>query len=295
MRSGFATVLWQWRVERLQDLCRCGAGSVRFAGANSLLGRLPRLRFGVRWQGPWRRALDWGSAWLFPEICQICQGQSAVPSDGYVCGDCWQRLRFLRHPFCGQCGLPYEGAVESVFRCGNCRDRDWAFDGARAALVANRMGLELIHQYKYGGALWLEPLLARVLWDQLGFLGLREGWDCVVPIPLYPVKQRERSFNQAERLGRQVAQRLGVPLHTRLVKRVAPTGSQTMLGRSQRLANMQGAFDVSRSSQPASLSGQRVLVIDDVLTTGATADACARVVRRLGAREIWVMTVARGL
>lgn len=237
-------------------------------------------------------SIEVGLGVFYPNVCQFCDRGLACAAEGYVCSLCWQRLRFVRHPFCQRCGLPFEGQVQSTFRCGNCVGVKFAFHEARAALIANEFSLELIHRYKYGGATWLEGLLADLLWDQMGTLGCRAGWDLVMPVPLHPTKQREREFNQAERLARVIAFRLGVPLETSLVKRVAPTATQTMLSRSERQKNVRGAFSaVSKRS----LSGERVLVVDDVFTTGATTNECARILRRLGSSEVGVGTVVRGL
>lgn len=229
---------------------------------------------------------------LYPEVCQFCREESAGYLESYLCARCWQRFRFVRHPFCDVCGLPFDGEMLSSFECSNCRDDRFVFRGARSALVANDFSLDLIHRYKYGGAVWLEQLLAGLLWDQLSILGLTDGWDFIVPVPLYPTKQREREFNQAERIGRFLGKRLRVPVLSDLVKRVAPTETQTMLSRSERRHNVRGAFAVGRKR---SLSRLRVMLVDDVFTTGATTNACARVLRKMGAREIWVCTVVRGL
>lgn len=229
---------------------------------------------------------------IFPETCQFCREQVAAFRDGYVCAQCWQRLRFVRHPFCDRCGLPYDGDIVSTFRCSNCEGQSLDFNAARAAVVANEFSLGLIHRYKYSGWLWLEKVLADLLWDQLGTLGVRSGWDLVVPVPLHRTKQREREFNQAERMGAIMADRMGVPFDRRVLKRVAPTDSQTMLSRSQRRKNVGRAFGVGCQRD---LRGVRVMLVDDVLTTGATTSACSRVLRRLGAVEIMVATVVRGL
>ena len=229
---------------------------------------------------------------LYPETCQFCRQESAKYSEGYTCSQCWKRLRFLRHPFCERCGLPFEGELISTFQCTNCRDQKLVFRAARAAVIANEFSLNLVHQYKYGRAIWLEKVLADLLWDQLGVLGLRDAWDLVIPVPLFSAKQREREFNQAERIGGIIAQRLGIPMDSRLVKRVAPTGSQTMLTRSERRKNVRGAFAIGYRRP---LKGLRLMIVDDVFTTGATTNACARVLRDMGATDIGVCTVVRGL
>jgi competence protein ComFC len=114
----------------------------------------------------------------------------------------------------------------------------------------------------------------------------------VIPVPLHPLKFREREFNQAELLARHLAKALKIPMETKIVKRVSPTLTQTRLSREQRAANMTGAFAVAEKISPA---GRRFILVDDVLTTGATTNACARALRKAGAGEVRVWTVARGL
>ncbi len=239
-----------------------------------------------------RSLWEQGLALVFPEVCQSCYQESATRREGYICARCWQRLRFVRHPFCGCCGLPFDGDVFSVFRCGNCEGQKFAFQAARSAVIANEFSLELIHRYKYGGAIWLEKLLADLLWNQLSHLQLVKGWDLLVPVPLFPTRERQREFNQAARIATLIAQRMGVDCGRDLLKRVAPTSSQTMLTRSERRNNVRGAF-AGGNLRP--LKGLRVMLVDDVFTTGATTNACARVLRGLGAAEVWVCTVVRGL
>jgi ComF family protein len=152
--------------------------------------------------------------------------------------------------------------------------------------------LEVIHRYKYQRALWFEPFLAGLLVREARpRLGLGR-WDLIVPVPLHPVKEREREFNQARRLAVRLSRATGIPLHERLVKRVAYTQTQTRLSRSRRAANVRQAFQPTAQD---SLDGERVVLVDDVLTTGATTSACAAALQEAGAGEVSVWTVARGL
>ena len=229
---------------------------------------------------------------VFPAVCQFCRAEFASSEEGYLCSRCWQRLRFVRRPFCEQCGLPFAGELTTTFQCSNCCQNAFAFRGARSAVLANDFALDLIHRYKYQSAMWLEPVLAGLLWNSLRELGMNRGWDLIVPVPLYPTKKREREFNQAERISGRLAKQLGASVDCGLLKRVAPTASQTMLSRSERRENVRGAFAAGSSR---SLKGLRIMLVDDVFTTGATTDACARILRRMGSSEIWVSTVDRGL
>jgi ComF family protein len=239
-------------------------------------------------------AIAWLNAclnFLYPEICQLCREARATPAEGFVCEGCRAKVKFIEPPFCDRCGLPYEGAITTTFECANCRDREMHFSSARSAAVARDEVLEVIHRYKYQRALWFEPFLAELLVSRAAPELARDKWDLIVPIPLYAAKQREREFNQAERLGGRLSAATGIPLDTGFVERVVPTRTQTQLSRAERVANMRRAFAMRTGSK---LSGERVILVDDVLTTGATTSACARELRAGGAAKVCVWTVARG-
>ena len=238
---------------------------------------------------------SWANALLgffYPEACQICHTARATPAEGYICANCWQEVRFIKPPFCDRCGLPYPGDITTVFECGNCRDVKLHFRSARSAVAAEGVVLDVIHLYKYQRALWFEPFLADLLVRAARPELQPEPWDLVVPIPLHSLKEREREFNQAERLGRHLAAALDITLRADLVERVRPTVSQTRLDRIERAENVHRAF----AARPgARLQGEKVILLDDVFTTGATTNACARVLHALGAGEVTVWTLARGL
>jgi ComF family protein len=156
--------------------------------------------------------------------------------------------------------------------------------------VADGVALEVIHRYKYQRALWFEPFLGDLLRRAAG-PDFRPGdWDGIVPVPLHPVREREREFNQAERLGEFLGRALNLPMFPQLVCRTEATRTQTRLSRDERADNVRRAF---APAPGARLPGRRFLVVDDVLTTGATTDAVARVLRELGADTVGVLTAAR--
>lgn len=231
-------------------------------------------------------------SWIYPPVCQLCGENRSTPADGYVCASCWRKVRFIREPFCERCGLPFEGEITSAFECTNCREMKLHFVSARSAVSATGITLQVIHRFKYQRAVWFEPFLADLLLRE-ALPALREGnWNVLVPVPLHPVKQREREFNQAAIVGRHLARALGIPMNEKLVRRVEPTRTQTQLTRTQREENVRRAFEAVSG---AKLSGERVVIVDDVFTTGATTNAVAAILRKLGAGEVCVWTVARGL
>jgi ComF family protein len=236
--------------------------------------------------------LNAGLALLCPEVCQLCKAEPATARDGFVGRKCWSHVRFIRPPFCERCGLPFAGELTTAFECTNCRELELHFSSARSAVVARTVVLEAIHRFKYSRALWFENFLADLLLREAVPVLRQQRWDFIVPVPLHPLKEREREFNQAARLARHLSRATDIPPGENLLRRVSPTATQTLLTRDQRAANMKSAFAVRPGAR---LTGRAVVVVDDVFTTGATTNECARALRGAGAAEVCVWTVARGL
>ncbi len=233
-----------------------------------------------------------GLGFFYPEICQLCGEQRATAADGYVCGRCWSHVRFIKPPFCERCGLPFEGDLTTPFECANCREMELHFSAARSAVVAHGPVREIIHRYKYQRALWFEPFLAGLVLREAAPVLREQHWDLIVPVPLHPLKQREREFNQAERLAVHLGTATEIQVNKKLLRRVVFTSTQTRLTRPERAANMRGAFAMRDGAQ---LDGERVILVDDVFTTGATTSACAQTLLAAGAGDVCVWTVARGI
>ncbi|MGA2853989.1 MAG: ComF family protein, partial [Verrucomicrobiota bacterium] len=241
---------------------------------------------------PIQNWLNVGLGFLYPETCQLCGEEHATAREGYVCRHCWTLVRFIRPPFCERCGLPYPGDLTAPFECANCREMELHFSSARSAVVARGIVREVIHRYKYQRAIWFEPFLADLLIREAKPILNEQRWDFIAPVPLHSLKHREREFNQAARLAGHLSAATGIPLNTKLLRRVIPTATQTLLTREQRAKNMRGAFVAADS---AGLDGERIVLVDDVFTTGATTSACAKVLKSAGAGDVCVWTVARGL
>ena len=239
-----------------------------------------------------RQWLNTGLGFVYPEVCQVCLEEPATKAEGFVCAECWQSVRFIRPPYCERCGLPYEGEIKGAFECGNCREMELHFRSARSAVTASEFVRNIIHRYKYRGDRWFEPFLADLLVREAVPALAREKWDLIVPVPLHPTKRRERQFNQAERLGARLSEAARIPLNSKVLRRVEFTETQTRLDRRERAANMKNAFAMRPE---AVVKGRRVVLVDDVFTTGATTSACAKVLIAAGAADVCVWTVARGL
>lgn len=228
---------------------------------------------------------------LYPHNCQLClRAIEDATAVGYVCAECLRNVHPIRAPFCQKCGLPFRGEITLTFECGNCRDKHYAFDRAIAAVTTQGIVRECVHRFKYARHEWFGKILAHYLIEA----GLQHfEWDAVdaiVPVPLHPRKLREREFNQAEFLGNKLSRAFQKPLITDNLRRVRDTQTQTRLDLHGRADNMRGAFAVK---QPAAFSRKRLILVDDIFTTGATTNECASILLKAGAANVSVLTVAR--
>ncbi len=232
---------------------------------------------------------------LYPADCELC----GVPlSDGRaLCDDCRADLPRLAEPFCQVCGEMFQGKIAGPFACPNCHQRSFAFEFARPATVRDSRTLDLVHRLKYRREIHLAAELGGLASESFADLrlapALAEGWP-LVPVPLHRRRLRHRHFNQAEEIARVLAAGLGLPV-LKALRRIRATDSQTRLSREQRMANLRGAFEITRFGRRWIESSPRgVVLVDDVLTTGSTVDECAKILRRAGFRQVSVVTVMRG-
>lgn len=234
---------------------------------------------------------------VYPRTCYGCE-QLLGERPGWVCADCSGRLHPIGHPFCEVCCQPFWGDLAEGFQCANCADRDLQFDFARTAYQSRGLARELVHRFKYRGQFFLARLLGEMLEQALEDPRIAEdaesGEWVLVPVPLHARRLREREFNQAEELSREVACRRGLP-SVNALRRIRYTRRQAKLDRAERLTNLRGAFEISpKPREGKAIVGKRVLLVDDVLTTGATASECARALAEAGALKVVVITVVRG-
>lgn len=248
----------------------------------------------------WQALLDV----VYPRTCRVCDvplpERNAVQSlNEWFCRSCEDSLTKLEGPYCKVCAEPYDGAIEGEFRCGNCADRKFSFEFAVAGYHADGAVRELVHQFKYRKDVSLRgalgDLLMRALQDPRLQAEDLATWR-IVPVPLHKARQQEREFNQSLELAQWLARQTGIPVVDAMC-RPRSTNKQSRLTRAQRLENLKGAFTMKWWYRRAnsSLRGAKVLLVDDVFTTGATTDACARVLRREGGvQKVVVIAVARG-
>jgi ComF family protein len=225
---------------------------------------------------------------LYPPICTIC-GRS-LPAGKYLCDQCETKAVRIVAPFCDKCSEPFEGSITGTFSCANCAHRTIYFDAAVAAYRGRGIVRQIIHEFKYGHQIHLRHLVARWLNAALDDERLRgRRFDIIVPVPLHPARQRERGFNQAGLLAELLSAQTSIPSKP-ILERIRYTTTQTALDRSERMENLHNAFRLRKN---ADVRGLRVLLVDDVLTTGSTLSECARVLKRGGALSVHAATAAR--
>ena len=233
--------------------------------------------------------LEWKSSLLnllFPPLCIACREPSGSPG---FCAQCWGAIQFLDGPLCLCCGIPFDVALGADTLCAACLAHPPAFDRARAILRYDETSRAPILALKHADRLDLVPDFA--LWLERAGRGLIEASDLIVPVPLHPLRLWRRRYNQAAELSRALARRSGLALDTTALIRSRPTPSQgAMVSAKARRRNVLGAF---RVRQPGRVTGRNILLVDDVLTTGATADAASRALKRAGAAKVQILALAR--
>jgi ComF family protein len=231
--------------------------------------------------------------WVFPVDCAACGGPATERRLPFFCRSCWSSIRPIEDPMCPRCGRPFDSPLALAYSpghlCGPCRDKPPRFDRALSPYRYEGVLEQAIRLFKYRRRDALATPLADLI---LVWANRLPPADLVVPVPLHPRKLRAREFNQSLLLADRIACRLSLPLSFEHLVRIRDTQPQTELDRREGMRNVRRAFAVRK---PTGLENQRVLLVDDVLTTGATVNDCARALRRAGAKSVCVLTLARRL
>jgi ComF family protein len=231
---------------------------------------------------PWKSSL---LDLLFPPLCIACREPG---TSGGFCAQCWSAIQFLDGPLCACCGIPFDVPLDDAL-CAACLAHPPAFDKARAILRYDETSRAPILALKHADRLDLVPGFA--LWLERAGRGLIEASDVIVPVPLHRLRLWRRRYNQAAELARALARRTGLSLDTTALVRGRPTPSQgAMASARARRRNVLGAFKVP---EPERVAGRNILLVDDVVTTGATAEAAARALKRAGAGKVQILAWAR--
>jgi ComF family protein len=223
---------------------------------------------------------------VLPPRCPGCR--VIVDGDGRFCSDCWQALQFITAPQCASCGTPFVHDMGPAAQCGVCLATPPKFDSARAPFIYGGPARAVVLALKHGDRQHLATVMASHMQRAAGSM-LAPG-ALLVPVPLHRWRLWRRGFNQAALLAQAVARRSGLAVDLDVLARIRATQSSQGLDRTARAANVRGAFRVADRSR---VQSRDVVLVDDVLTTGATADACAHRLHRAGARSVHVLTFAR--
>ena len=229
---------------------------------------------------------------IFPINCRTCYKKLSSESvkAGYICEDCWKSVDYIRLPYCLRCGHPAGDGFSE--KCEECKSiRPIYFSKSRGIAQYSGVIRKTIHFWKYEYKQDLTNPLQYLMAKYIQITNDIPEADLIIPVPLHPVRLREREFNQAELLGEPIANLLKVPMMPDILKRTRYTRPQMELSAEERWKNVEGLFT---SSNMNFLKGKKILLVDDVMTTGATVNECSRVLMEAGAKEVQVLVLARG-
>ena len=229
---------------------------------------------------------------VFPPRCVTCDDLLEQHDSLPFCPSCLDGIRFIRPPLCPRCGLPFPFAEGEDHLCGDCITTERPYAVARAVGLYEETLLTAIHRFKYRGRSGVGKILGGIMADFAGEIWDMNLFERIIPVPLHRKRLRERGFNQAVILARELSTRFGIPLDFMSLRREIFTPPQVGLGREARSANVHGAFAVRH---PDRIAGRRILLVDDVYTTGSTLAECARILIRAQAETVAVLTLARAV
>ena len=239
------------------------------------------------------RIFPWLLNLIFPPVCPICKTLlGSKRKNSIICPDCHKTIRPVGPPYCPRCGLPYPSGDEKGHLCAPCLKERRYFEVHRTCALYEGALKEAIHRFKYGGVFPLVKVFGDLLHPAFRNLTRDYPADLLVPVPLHIRRLRERGFNQALLLVKELSKRTGIPYAERALKKVKDTPFQITLKKRERRKNLTRAFQVKDRE---AIKGKAVMLVDDVYTTGTTVNECSRALHMAGAERVAVLTVARAL
>ena len=237
-----------------------------------------------------RQLLNDVSDIIFPPQCLACAEIINSPERQVFCSPCQEKINFITGSICPICGIPFWDSPAGNHICGNCLTNKPYYTQARAVAAFETIIMDSIHKFKYGRIIFtgnaLSSFMADFSFPDFDF----SEYSLLVPVPLHIKKLRERGFNQSLLLAKEMGKRHKLPVNFSLLKRCKFTLTQTGLNKTEREKNIKGAFVVADKKKVA---GENIILIDDVYTTGATINECARVLLKAGAQKVAALTLAR--
>jgi ComF family protein len=240
-------------------------------------------QFRVLFGGVFRRALDIA----LPTLCPACR---EPVRDSGLCAACWSKLSLIAPPYCARLGIPFAYDPGPGILSMQAISDPPAYHRARAVTRYDEVARAMVHALKYGDRLDLAPVMGN--WMGRAGRELLEGAEALIPVPLHWRRLWARRFNQSALLAQAISRETGVKVCDAALRRIKPTAQQVGLSQSERALNVQGAFRVP-ADRKADVVGRNLVLVDDVLTSGATSDACARALLRAGARSVDLVVFAR--
>ncbi len=227
---------------------------------------------------------------IFPPQCLACTEIINGPAKQVFCCACQDKIHFITNNFCPICGIPFLVSSAGSHVCGNCQENKPYFIQARAVTAFETVIMDAIHKFKYGRSIAagdsLGSFMADFSFPDFDF----SGFSLLIPVPLHIKKLRERGFNQSLLLANKMGRKYNLPVNFSLLKRNKSTLTQTDLNKTEREKNVKGAFVIADRKI---IAGENVILIDDVYTTGATLNECAKVLLKAGVQKVAVLTLSR--
>lgn len=225
-------------------------------------------------------------------MCQSC-GEKTGNENQNICGACLKKIKKRVPPFCIKCGKSLEGALDSREACSDCKDTNPFFDKANSVFYYNGIMKKLVHNFKYQKMTTLSKEFGNWISSFIKQDSIEEDYDLILSIPMHSARLLKREINPSHILGRNLSKKLGVPYSGKILKKIKNTPAQTGLKRNERIDNIKESFSVRKNRLPH-VASKNILLVDDLFTTGSTVNECAKALKENGAKNIQVITLARG-
>ena len=247
------------------------------------MATIPAKSDELRKDSVWNAVRDF----FLPSRCPVCLCSISFPQT--ICSECLRAFHYIDHPRCERCGTPFKSPEQDDHLCQSCLFDEWSFDGALSIFFYRGALRDAVHRFKYSGRVVLAAALANLIRQRAAEWVEHDGADVMVPVPSRTPNLRRRGFNPPLMLARNLHRPWDLELAPEALRCIKDIDSQAGLNRKQRRKNVKGAFAADKMR----VQGRSVLLFDDVFTTGATADECAKVLKRAGASRVRVLTLAR--